>query len=56
VNEGCISATHGWTVEMALPEDGANKRQSESEYWSNIVTWCMNGGALTLIVLMWRIG
>jgi len=36
------------TVDMALPEDGANERWNASGYQSNSVTWCMKHCALSV--------
>jgi len=35
------------TVELVLPEDGANERQNVSEYKSNSVSWCTKDSALS---------
>jgi hypothetical protein len=39
------------TVEMALPEDGADERRNGSQYLSMNVTWCMKDSALSVALM-----
>jgi hypothetical protein len=42
-----ISRAEKFTVELALPEDGADEPRNAPEYQTNSVTWCMKDGALS---------